>query len=142
MIRILFVGTRNNYRSRFAEAYVNNRALEEKLPITAFSVGLDADKKFLLEKELIHELNALNISFDINRIPTQVERFHLENFDHIIAMDESEQRELIRSKFPLWENKISYWMVHDKSIYTPKKAIQKIKTLIDNYIEQELLAYK
>lgn len=142
MIRLLFVGTKNMYRSRFAEIYLNHRALKENLPVTAYSVGLKTDpSNTKLDKEVTKILEELEITVDTDRTPTQVKKFHFENFDQVISIDESEHREIMRKEFPLWENKISYWMVHNREATAPSKALSKIKAILDHYIEQEILAY-
>lgn len=143
MIRVLFIGTMNTYRSRFAEIYLNHISTEDNLPITSYSVGFETNSssRQLLDLDTLEYCKKLDIPIASLRTPTQVMKFHFENFDHVIAMDETEHREMMRAYFPEWENKISYWMVHNKEYYSYEKALEKLKANLDHFIEQEILAY-
>lgn len=49
----------------------------------------------------------------MERFPKPVVEADFQSASLIIARDEDEHRLMIRSRFPEWENKIEYWLVHD-----------------------------
>lgn len=56
----------------------------------------------------------------MERFPKPVVEADFQSASLIIARDEDEHRLMIRSRFPEWENKIAYWLVHDLDQWNPR----------------------
>ena len=59
----------------------------------------------------------------------------------VIALKEAEHRALMRTQFPLWEDRIEYWHVHDLDAATPETAVPILEALtlclLEEIAEQE-----
>jgi len=53
-----------------------------------------------------------------------------------IAMKEAEHRELIRTRFPAWEEQVTYWNVHDIDVASPRDAIGVMDRLVMDLIRE------
>jgi protein-tyrosine phosphatase len=67
----------------------------------------------------------------IDRPPRQCSSLDLQTADHVIALDETEHRPLMRERFPSWEPGAEYWQVADIDRLLPSVALQLIETQID-----------
>lgn len=130
--RILFLCTGNYYRSRFAEAVFNHEAVRRGLGWRAFSRGLgvhlvNGDLSFAVAQALA----ARGIGLDATG-PTRVAlvRSDLEAAARIVALKESEHRLLIREQFPDWEDRVTYWNVHDVDTMPAAQALPEIESLV------------
>ena len=135
--KVLFICTGNYYRSRFAEAVFNHHARAQNLPWRAFSRGLathlvDGDisphtENALKLRRIAREMTALS--------RTALARKDLEGAAHAIALKEVEHRPLMRRLFPDWENKITYWTVHDLDMALPDHALPAIEKLVKDLLK-------
>jgi protein-tyrosine phosphatase len=135
----LFLCTGNFYRSRYAEELFNFHARTEALGWRAFSRGL-AEKK---PPENIgpmsrHTLNALEKRGiepeGAKRYPQLCSLADFGLAEFVIALKEAEHRPLLASRFPGWENRVSYWHVHDIDIADPVKAVAEMDRLVRDLI--------
>lgn len=131
---VLFICTGNYYRSRFCEMYFNHIS-QSKM---ADSKGLLADKGLTegpLSVHTIAFLNDLNIPFDLQRFPSQLEEIHLIRTPKVIALCEREHRPLMEEQFPDWASKITYWQVNDIDFTEPSHALPELKTMVEQLFQ-------
>ena len=132
---ILFLCTGNYYRSRYAEELFNFHARTEGLAWRAFSRGLGEntppENVGPMSRHTLKALRKRGI------VPEGAERYpllcSLADFDlahFVIALKEAEHRPLLAKKFPGWENRVSYWHVHDIDIAEPVKAVAGMDRLV------------
>jgi protein-tyrosine phosphatase len=137
--RVLFLCTGNYYRSRFAEYLFNHHARELDLPWEADSRALAIElgkynvgpispfTRHALAKRGIHLTEPL-------RSPQACEVCDLETSDLVVALKEAEHRAYMKTKFPGWEDRITYWHVHDLDQATPEEAMEMIERLLEELI--------
>jgi protein-tyrosine phosphatase len=113
---VLFLGTRNLHRSRFAEILFEHEAAKAKLDWWAISRGLERmgqrNTPAMLSATVV-ALARLRIATAEPRAPMQVALSDLEAASMVIAMDEIEQRPLIERRFPALATPIEYWDARD-----------------------------
>jgi protein-tyrosine phosphatase len=125
MKQLLFICSGNYYRSRFAEAVFNHLAIQRELPWRAFSRGLAT---WMAEGDLsLYTEEALRTR-GIDRVLTGPTRIKLTEDDlqraHLtIAVKEDEHRPMMRDQFPDWENRITYWVIHDLDCALPEESL-------------------
>jgi protein-tyrosine phosphatase len=138
--QVLFLCTGNYYRSRYAEELFNFHARAEELAWRAFSRGL-AEKvppenvgpisrhtfKALQERAIVPE--------GAGRYPLLCSLADFDLAESVIALKEAEHRPLLVKRFPGWENRVSYWHVHDIDVANPVKAIAKMDWLVRDLIQ-------
>ena len=137
---ILFLCTGNYYRSRYAEELFNFHARTEGLDWRAFSRGLgEYTPPENVGPMSRHTLNALQKR---GIVPEGAERYPLlcspADFDlaqFVIALKEVEHRPLLAKKFPGWENRASYWHVHDIDVANPVKAVAGMDRLVRDLVK-------
>jgi protein-tyrosine phosphatase len=56
--------------------------------------------------------------------------------DLIIALDEDEHRPMMRERFPDWEQKIDYWLVHDLDQWEAAMALSLIEREVRQLVNQ------
>jgi protein-tyrosine-phosphatase len=115
---VLFLCTGNYYRSRYAEVLFNVVARREGLAWRADSRGLAVDRSFFkrtgLFSQALQELRARGLDDPaMIRSPVQVEEHDLTAADRVIALKEAEHRDMLKERFPGWEDRVEYWHVHD-----------------------------
>jgi protein-tyrosine phosphatase len=126
---VLFLGTDNHYRSRYAEIVFNHAARLGSIPWRARSRGLVLD---LLHRTPVSpfvraRLRRIGIEPEEPlRWPIEIEERDLIDTDHIIAMDLTEHRPLIRCQHLQWDSRIEYWDVGDTDALTPGTAFDTI----------------
>ncbi len=139
---VLFICTGNYYRSRFAEAVFNFQAQSHDLPWRAFSRGLAIH---LVDGDLSeHTARALQ-QRGIDRSHTAPTRLALCEGDlwqskRIVALDEHEHRPLIRTQFPDWEERITYWTVADIDRTDVEYAFAEIERLVNHSLIEPVLS--
>jgi protein-tyrosine phosphatase len=134
-MRILFLCTGNYYRSRFAEELFNHHAQREAVNWQATSRALASERLSAnigpISQHTVEALRVRNIApSGATRLPAACTVADLEAADIVVAMKEAEHRELIRTKFPKWEERVIYWNVHDIDAASPWDAIEVIDRLV------------
>ena len=139
MKKVLFLCTGNYYRSRFAEKIFNHLATQKNLHWEADSRGLALERGVnnvgAISKYAVEALKqrGINVASE-ERFPQSAIVEDFQNFDLIVAVDESEHRPLIKERFPEFIDSIEYWLIHDIDKTSPQEALgeleKKIKELI------------
>ncbi len=138
--RILFLCTGNYYRSRFAQAIFNDLAAKRALPWRAFSRGLwlqpwinHGTLSVYTQQELERRGLPLELAGDMPRDLTEED---LRGAERVIALKEAEHRPLMRRDFPEWEDKVTYWKVHDLDAATAEEALPQIEQLVVALVDE------
>ena len=136
--QVLFLCTGNYYRSRFAEEMFNHEAQIAGLNWRASSRGLapepSPENVGAISTFALQALNDRSIS-PAERFPVVCTIGDLESADRIIALKEAEHRLFLEQRFPGWENRASYWQVHDIDVAEPADTIAKIDQLVRELIK-------
>lgn len=131
---VLFLCTGNYYRSRFAAIRFNHLAREQSLDWSASSRGLKIGwpgNHGALSPHSEKRLCEMNIDFDDARhMPLQCRACDLADAGIVIALKEAEHRAMLAEKFAGWENRVTYWHVHDIDVAHPEKALAEIEQLV------------
>jgi low molecular weight protein-tyrosine phosphatase len=136
MKSVLFLCTGNYYRSRFAEELFNHRAAYAAADWQAQSRALAIERgrhnvgplsPFALRGLEKRGVTAKGAS----RFPRQCTAVDLETADHVVALDETEHRPLMRERFAGWEDRIQYWGIGDVELLRPQQALSLIDAQID-----------
>lgn len=138
--RVLFLCTGNYYRSRFAEILFNSFASQHQLAWRADSRGLALDlvggNFGPMAMPAFETLRARGIRCaSMERFPKPVLEADFQSASLIIALDEDEHRPMMRARFPEWENKIEYWLVHDLDQWDPPTALAAIENCVGWLVE-------
>ena len=138
MSQILFLCTGNYYRSRFAEALFNSIATQRQLDWRAVSRGLKTGWPGNVGPVSPHtkaRLDELGIDCaTLSNMPIELTTHDLSAADLIIAMKEDEHRSMLARAFPGWENRVTYWHVHDLDGAAPVAALNEIEKLVRNLL--------
>lgn len=119
MSRVLFLCTGNYYRSRYAEITFNHHARSLGVPWRANSRGLMVDifgvfNAGSIARQTRSRLGELAIVCPtIERAPLQVDEADFTSAALVVALKEAEHRQMMRNRFPAWEEKIDYWHIDD-----------------------------
>ncbi len=139
---VLFLCSGNYYRSRFAESLFNHLAAPRGLPWRAHSSGLKID---LTRKVNVGPLSTFTLDAFRQRsiphpdplpFPKQVTQDELAAASLIIALKEAEHRALMRKNFPDWENRVTYWHVHDLDKALPEETLAEIDRLTRSLVDR------
>lgn len=132
---VLFLCTGNYYRSRFAAVYFNRLATRDGLDWRATSRGLKIGwpgNLGAMSKYTQERLAQLGVSCDEARhMPMQCRLCDLEAAAVVIALKEAEHRKMLAERFAGWEDRVTYWHVHDVDAATPAEALVEIERLVD-----------
>jgi protein-tyrosine-phosphatase len=135
---VLFLCTGNYYRSRFAEIFFNALAGQRGLDWQAMSRGLKIGwpgNVGPLSPHTRARLEELGIDCaTMNNMPIELAERDLAAADLIIALKEDEHRAMLASSFPAWEDRVTYWHVHDLDGAAPDVALKEIEKLVGNLI--------
>lgn len=141
--QLLFLCTGNYYRSRFAEEFFNSLAKRESLNCRATSRGLGVDSIATsynvgpISPHVIPALRQLKAwSEMIPRGPVQCSLEDLATADLVIALKESEHREMLATRYPGWDSKCRYWNVHDLDAASPQTTIAEIARLVTDLVRE------
>ena len=133
---VLFLCTGNYYRSRFAEGLFNHLAPQMDVAWRADSRGLAVGRLGIVNIGPIslHTLEGFRQrsipASEPIRCPKLATVQDLASADHVVALKEAEHRPLMRQHFPDWENRITYWHVHDLDEAPPDLSLAEIDTLV------------
>ena len=135
----LFICTANYYRSRFCELLFNHLASQQQLACRATSravaLELGAGNVGPISLLAIQGLQTRGIPLPAEfRTPQQLSTADLQSADHVILLDADEHRPLMKTKFPDWADRVTYWAVGDLHVATPAQALtlaeQEVRALI------------
>ena len=139
MKKLLFLCTGNYYRSRFAEKLFNDLVTKNNFNWEADSRGLALERGVnnvgAISKYAVEALKqrGINVASE-ERFPQSAIVEDFQNFDLIVAVDESEHRPLMKERFPEFIDSIEFWLIHDIDKTSPQEALgeleKKIKELI------------
>jgi len=116
---VLFLGTGNQNRSRFAEMVFNSVAGKMRLPGRAKSRGLaverGVDNVGPMAAPAVKALEVLRIQApnDVARTPAAAMAEDFGGANWIVALNEVEHRPLLEELFPAWVEKVEFWQVAD-----------------------------
>jgi protein-tyrosine phosphatase len=139
--RILFLCTGNYYRSRFAEILFNHLAENAGISSRAESRGLATEKGIFnvgpISAHTLARLKAAGIACDTTtRSPLQCTEADLAAADRVIALKESEHRQMLEERHPGWPDRVEYWHVHDLDIAGADAALGEIEGLVRGLIRE------
>ena len=131
---VLFLCTGNYYRSRFAAILFNHLAREQSLGWSASSRGLAIGwpgNHGALSEHTERRLGEMNINFDDGRhMPLQCRACDLAEAGLVVALKEAEHRAMLAEKFSGWEDRVTYWHVHDVDAAHPEVALREMEQLV------------
>jgi protein-tyrosine phosphatase len=138
---VLFLCTANFYRSRFAEELFNGRAPLSGLNWSARSRALAIERVpengGPLSPYVMKALGERGIcGVGLERYPQQCSTEDLESADLIIALKEAEHRPYLLERFAGWEDRVTYWHVHDIDVSVPTDALASLDHQIETLIRQ------
>ncbi len=116
---VLFLGTGNYYRSRFAEVLFNSVAGKMGLPWRAASGGLALERGVNnvgpMAASAVEALGAMGVRAGdaVTRLPAQVTTGDLGRATLIVALKQDEHLPLLQERFPGWADKVEFWHVDD-----------------------------
>jgi protein-tyrosine phosphatase len=114
--QILFVCTGNYYRSRFAEAFFNQKARLAHVQWKAISRGLAlVPTQRGISTIALRELKERGVSEDLcSGVPKPLTQEDLDESDYIVLMDEAEHRVMFEKQFPKFdESRVHFWHILD-----------------------------
>ena len=136
---VLFLCTGNYYRSRFAAILFNHLARQRGMKWSAGSRGLKIGwpgNHGALSEHTERRLAAMNINFDDSRhMPLQCRECDLAAADLVIALKEAEHRAMLAAQFAGWQDRVTYWHVHDVDAAHPDEALREIELLVRRLID-------
>ena len=139
--RVLFLCTGNYYRSRFAEILFNHRAeqlgLRWEADSRALAIERGAENVGPISRHATAGLAARGVPLpEAQRLPKGCEACDFEAAHLVVALKEVEHRPYVRTKFPGWEDRVTYWHVHDVDQAPPDEALAQIEQLVDELVER------
>jgi protein-tyrosine-phosphatase len=137
---VLFLCSGNYYRSRFAEILFSDLARRQGLDWTAASRGLRIGwpgNFGAMSEHTERRLAAMGIdTADFCHMPLQCRECDVAAADLIIALKESEHRPMLSKYLPGWEDRVTYWHVHDVDQAHPDVALTEIEQLVRTLLKQ------
>ena len=139
--RVLFLCTGNYYRSRYAHILFNHYARKTNLPWVADSralaIELGACNTGPVSKYVIEAMSSRGLECpSTGRPPLGCQPADLSSADRVIALKEAEHRPYLRQKFPDWENRVTYWHVHDLDQAGPAEALALIERRVIELVDE------
>jgi protein-tyrosine phosphatase len=139
--QVLFLCTGNYYRSRFAELWFNHLAAERGLDWRAASRGLARNfGTWNVGPISPHALAAAarcQVRCDeAHRDPMHCYEDDLRQAGLVIALKEAEHRPLLQLYFPGWEDRVTYWHIHDVDQTQPADALAEIQRLVIELVDE------
>jgi len=138
---VLFLCTGNYYRSRYAEELFNHLARRAGLDWEAMSHALaierGKDNVGPMARQTIDALTSDGISpLGISRMPAVCTHDALAASDMVVAVKEAEHRILLAERFPGWEDRVTYWHVHDIDVAPSGVALGELKALVEALVKR------
>ncbi|MCC5932316.1 MAG: hypothetical protein JJU28_23930 [Cyclobacteriaceae bacterium] len=136
MKKILFIGTENYSRCRFAEILFNHLALRFQLEWKAYSRGIDLNIK---EKGPISAMTLLLCKALYVELPKPIKypefltHSDMEHAEIIIAMSEEEHMSFLRKNYPHFADKIRYFNIPKNQ--KPKEGLKALQRNIFQVVE-------
>jgi protein-tyrosine phosphatase len=140
MKTVLFLCSGNYYRSRFAEHFFNYHAKIERLRWRADSRGIVVGRHnnpgpispFAAER-----LDDLGIPLNGSlRFPQQLTEADLSSADLVVAVKETEHREMLDELFPDWADQVEYWHIDDLDYADPQEALPMLENKLRALMER------
>lgn len=130
--RVLFLCTGNYYRSRFAERLFSVWAERHGLDWEADSRGLfevqNPGNVGFMSPYAVAQLRSLSIDpGPRDRYPLRLTREDLRSATRIVALDATEHRPMLASRFPDWVERVDFWQVPDVDRMPPREALFRIE---------------
>jgi protein-tyrosine phosphatase len=131
MKEVLFLGSANYYRSRFAEHLFNDLARRSDLPWRAISRGLLVGKwgdAGPMSSSAVEALKSRGVDVDRDQRPAKpLSPRDLVNSSLVVAMKECEHRPLMSEQFPEWAELVNYWNIDDVDRAEPHEALSTLE---------------
>ncbi|HYO10482.1 MAG TPA: hypothetical protein VER17_16050 [Tepidisphaeraceae bacterium] len=137
---VLFLCTGNYYRSRFAQVLFNHLARLRELDWRALSRGLNIrcpGNIGAMSRDAEHRLAEMGVSLEESRhMPLRCRACDLDAADLIVAVKEAEHRPMLAEQFPDWQQRATYWHVHDVEAAAPAEALAEIERHVVALVER------
>ena len=138
MSRILFVGTHDRFRSKFACLYFNSLCRDKNLRTRGFSAGFDIGldrRRLKTSNPALDYLGDLGILVEEDDLrPTQLSQNYLNGSDRVICMNMEEHLTMMRKKYPEQVKKSTYWHFADEFEKTPWATLTLLKKEVDHLV--------
>jgi low molecular weight protein-tyrosine phosphatase len=139
MKTLLFLCTGNYYRSRYAEELFNHRGLLWQAQSRGLAIERGIDNVGPLSPFALEALADATWSRKARAVcRSSAPRLILAAADHIVALNQSEHRPLMRERFADWESRIEYWQIGDVEVVPPKVALRSIDVRLDALLRRLL----
>lgn len=138
---VLFLCTGNYYRSRYAEELFNHLAsragLDWQATSHALAIELGKDNVGPMAWQTIDALTVDGISpVGVSRMPAVCTHDALAASDLVVAVKEAEHRALLAARFPGWEDRVTYWHVHDIDVAPADQALAELKAHVARLVRE------
>jgi protein-tyrosine-phosphatase len=138
---VLFLCTGNYYRSRYAEELFNHLArragLDWEATSHALAIERGKDNVGPMARQTIDALTIDGISpMGVSRMPAPCTHDALEASDMVVAVKEAEHRALLTERFLGWEDRVTYWHVHDIDVAPPDEALAELKAHVERLVRE------
>jgi len=136
MNKVLFVGTHDVYRSKFAAIYFNARCSAKNLNHKAFSVGFDiSQKKKTISPSVLDHLGQMGIISEEDELrPSLLTEVYLQSCQKVICMDMEEHLTMMRKQFPIYVRQATYWHYPNIDVKSQRTTLPLIKKEVDHLI--------
>lgn len=138
MSRILFVGTHDRFRSKFACLYFNALCTEKGIRTRAFSAGFDIsldNRKLKKSNHALEYLGSMGLLIEEDDIiPTQLNQVYLDACDKVICMNMEEHLTMMRKHFPEQVKKSIYWHFSDEFAKPPESTLPLLRKEVDHFL--------
>ena len=133
---VFFLCSGNYFRSRFAELWFNQEAHQRRLKWYATSAGL------LMENDNQGNISEYTRTFAHargwsvpDRPPIPASDALFEKADCVIALKESEHRVPIETRFMRFQEKVTYWTIHDEDVMKPSDILPTLESQLIQFID-------
>ncbi len=137
MNKVLFIGTYDSYRSKFAALYFNSVCKAANLRSRAFSVGFEIspNKRRMQANPALDYLGYLGIITEMDELrPTAINEVYLESCNRRICMNMEEHLTMMRKRFPTYVRHCDYWHFRHDDHNTLINSLPLIQKEVDHLI--------